>query len=407
MLLKEEEGSSKVRDEVAAVWNAAEGGNDISKISPELMARAFRRALLSTACQRQGYILVDAPTSENSVNVAFSDEPPVDENAGDEEAEEEVPAKGKKDDKKKKKGGDKPPPIEPVVEFDVNPLKAPTHVINLAASDAYLTEVASKANTKETAEGEEEPTIDAEAVAAFKANLSAYRTQEQNFGLRPPKPEEDDDAAAAATEEKKDGDAAAEGAEGEDATIEKAEEKLPATSVHTWMEEKCNAKVLHLPFDEVTAEELSAALIPTGESQNAYIFQFVDDGETPGIVFMTAAATPEADKVPEPATEAAPAPEAAAEAPPASVAAPADAASSSLLPHEQVYASVTLEEAGEISDLTKEYRRFCSDNIMKEVTLGMMKILKNGEKTDIVDLLADHLIAEGKRLEKEGEKVSV
>ena len=66
-----------------------------------------------------------------------------------------------------------------------------------------------------------------------------------------------------------------------------------------------------------------------------------------------------------------------------------------------------MEEAGEISDLTKEYRRFCSDNIMKEVTLGMMKILKNGEKTDIVDLLADHLIAEGKRLEKEGEKVSV
>ena len=32
MLLKEDEGSSKVRDEVAAVWNAEEGGRDLKKV---------------------------------------------------------------------------------------------------------------------------------------------------------------------------------------------------------------------------------------------------------------------------------------------------------------------------------------------------------------------------------------
>ena len=402
MLLKEDEGSSKVRDEVAAVWNAEEGGKDLQKISPPLMARAFCRALQSAACKTQGYIMVGVPTSENNVNVVFSDEPVEKEGEEGEEQEQEEPAKGKDKGKKGKKGAaEEAAPVEKVEEREVNPLKAPTHVINLASSDEQLVDIITKANTKPPAEGEETETIDQEAVDKFKEELMEFRAQEKTFGQRPAVEEEEEKKE---NEDSKDAQDAKEG----DEAVEIS--KSPATSVWGWMEEKCNAKVLHLPGDEAAAEELSSAFIPPGERQDTYIQQFIEDGQVPGITFMT-----DTTKVEEEKTPASPAQDAAPEAveDPASVPAPALEAApsppsvpSSLLPHELVYEDVTLEEANEISSLTSEYRKFCSDNVMKEVTVGMMKILKSSssDNVDVVDLLADHLIAEGKRMEKEGEE---
>ena len=171
--------------------------------------------------------------------------------------------------------------------------------------------------------------------------------------------------------------------------------------------------MVHLPGDEAAAEELSSAFIPPGEPQDAYIQHFIEDGQIPGIVFMTDSTKVEEEKMvasslADEASDAAPEAETPTPGPSSEPAPSTSPAPSSLLPHEEVYEDVTLEEAGEISSLTSEYRKFCSDNVMKEVTVGMMKILKSSSSSnvDIVDLLADHLIAEGKRMEKEGEEAA-
>ena len=209
------------------------------------MSRAFCRALQSAACRFQGYVMVGAPTSENGVNVVFSDEP-LEKEGGEEEEVEEEAAKGKdkgKDKgkgKKGKNGADEPPPVEKVEEREINPLKAPTHVINLASSDEQLIEIVRKANTRLPTEGEEAETVDEEAVSKFKEELTEFRAVQSAFGQRPAVEDEEEKKEESEEkkegEEKKDGEDSKEG--GEDTKAAPEVEKTPATTVYGWMEEK-------------------------------------------------------------------------------------------------------------------------------------------------------------------------
>ncbi|GMH65973.1 hypothetical protein TrST_g8008 [Triparma strigata] len=393
IVMKGEEGSSKVRDEVVKVWESEECGKDVEKIPDKLIAECFRFCLDSGTCKQHGYVMYDFPETENDAYVMFSDTPPPNE-------EEEPPSEEPVDDKKKKapekkgKGKNEAPPtdpIKPIVKFPLNPKKGPTHVLTFPASDSYLFGVNGAVPVVE--EEGSEPAV-SEAGQKYRERLAAYRAKVSKFGERPPPAPEEE------SEEKKEG--------GEETTEEKAPE-APETifkSLPEWLEDKFGCKLASFPCDEKCAEELSLPVLDETQ-KTSYITEFIEEGCVPGIVYMNAKPPPKAkgdapDVTPPPTTSSLDA----ASVPEPSSATPPSASEDDVLPHVKVYNDVAIEEAEEVQFFIDEYKNYCTNNIMKQVTLGMMKILKmkDDPDVDVVDTLADFLIAEGKKLEKEGEE---
>ena len=86
IVLKSEEAGA-VRAEIEAIWNAEEGGGDISKVPDALLAKAFRFCLASGTCMMHGYVMCDFPESENEAFVMLSDKPPAPEPTREEDEE--------------------------------------------------------------------------------------------------------------------------------------------------------------------------------------------------------------------------------------------------------------------------------------------------------------------------------
>ena len=435
------DGDDELREEVSASANSLEeGGVDTSKVPPELIARVIRRSLSSPICQRQGYIMLMSsfPCSENVANVIFSDEPKKVEKSNDVEEEEVADKKkGKKDDKKgKDKGGGKggaenENEEEPLVELELNKDKGATHVISFQASDSFLIELYEKANSRvvenEDEEGADEPNIviDEEAVAILKGRLGKFRDVEKAFGTGKLQAASDEESTKAEGEEGKN-DASPEEADGEEKKAEteetsKQEVERPAL-MHEWLENKFSARILQLPCDKECADALSLALIEEGAGQDTYVGEFVEEnGAIPGIAYLTAnqekpgqwGSAANAGNVETPSASTTHVDDAnqGEEGDPSGKSDDAEsskdsAARAKLLPHEQTYEDVTVEEAEEIAPIIEKYKKYCSENVMKNVTLGMMKVLSDPDCEDVVDAMADYLIAEGKRLEKEGEEAA-
>jgi len=420
ILLKSEE-AGPAKAELEAIWNAEEDEKDITKVPDQLLAKAFRFCLASGTCMAHGYVMCDFPESENDAFVMFSDEPPPPEPSEEDVKEEEEPPKKedkKKDKKKDKKGSQQEEEeivIAPVVEFPLNPGRGPTHVLCFPASDEHLFSLNGALPVAE--EEGAEPTV-SEAGQAFKSRLAAYRTATSKFGLRPPKPEatpSEEEKEAPPSEEKKEGDMGAQdaGAEGEDVDTKAAEEKT-ATSLVEWLEVKFpECKSATLPSDEKCAKELSLAFLE-GAQCDAYINEFIEEGAIPGIVFMNTKEGVEErtesailDAVDNDGSETVV--EEKEDGPTgSSTTTAADGPDPTKLPHAALYEEVTVDEAEEVQLFVDEYKKYCSDNVMKQVTLGMMNILKNKDDPDfdVVDYLGDFLIQEGKKLEREGEDVA-
>lgn len=220
IVMKGEEGSNNVRDEVAKIWDAEEGGKDATKIPDKLLARCFRHCLDSGTCKSHGYVMYDFPETENDGYSMWSDEP---ETVEGEEKKEEEPVeekKGKKDDKKGKKGKESPrdEPVEPIFKFPLNPKKGPTHVLNFPASDEYLFKLngASPIALEEGAE----PVI-SEAGLKYKEMLEGYRRKVASFGARPPMATEEEEKETKEDEE-----------EGKEETKKEPEEEVSVVSVY-------------------------------------------------------------------------------------------------------------------------------------------------------------------------------
>ena len=58
-----------------------------------------------------------------------------------------------------------------------------------------------------------------------------------------------------------------------------------------------------------------------------------------------------------------------------------------------------------LAKLTSEYETYAGENVMKEVTMGIMKALEESPE-DPIDFLADYLIAKGKAAEVQGEEAA-
>ncbi|GMH65698.1 hypothetical protein TL16_g04266 [Triparma laevis f. inornata] len=399
IVMKGEEGSNNIRDEVAKIWDAEEGGKDATKIPDKLLARCFRHCLDSGTCKSHGYVMYDFPETENDGYIMWSDEP---ETVEGEEKEEEEPVeekKGKKDEKKGKKGKESPrdepvEPVEPIVKFPLNPKKGPTHILNFPASDEYLFKL--NGASPIASEGGAEPVV-SEAGLKYKEMLEGYRRKVASFGARPPMATEEEKETKEDEEEGK-----------EETKKEPEEEEKIFKSLPEWLEDKFSCKLASFPCDEKCAEELSLPVLDSTQ-QTSYITEFIEEGSVPGIVFMNAKSTKVKGDVNDfPSTVTA---DTTTTAPASTepVAPPTTTSNDDyvdVLPHVKVYNDVSIEEAEEIQSFIDEYKNYCSQNVMKQVTLGMMEILKikSDPTVDVIDTLADFLISEGKKLEKDGEE---
>ena len=350
-----------------------------------MIAKCVRKYLEKPVCVRHGYVMWVGDNlllgSENAAFTTYSKEPSEEELEEEEKVKaekgevEEVKGKDKKKDKKGKSSPMEEEVVEVVVELPLVSTKLPTHVICVPASDSYLL---SKMN-EVAVEGEDGKMgeIDEAAAAVYKATLEEYRSVVKKFGMRPK-------AVVGEGEEK-----------GEEEEEEEKSEGKGGTSILQWLEEKaggvsCGIKITQIPVDAIAAAALSVAFLEQESDRANYVDEFVFEGEVPGIYFMNGGggeggiesvvvkATIEETAVEEKKVN---------------------------LPHEAMFESVSGEEVSEIQKFVDEYEGYAANTIMKEVTLGMMKVMKEGP-VDPVDFLADYLIAKGKQAAIDGEEAA-
>ena len=423
-------GSSALREEVTLATSV---DKDLSKLDKALAARVVRSALLSPKAKHYGYVLLLSPDNalEQYLYDIYGKTPTEEEEAAAKAAgaqaaaaaaaaEAEKGGKGKKDDDKKKaeaakkaaadekaakdskKGGKDVAAVAPVIEdlealavtaTSVDASKLPTVLLSLVAGDGHLLSV--------NGFGDEAASADA---TAFKAKLDAFRREQGRFGRRPAPATVDPAAAAAAT-----------------ADAPPAEPTFPllsVSSVEGWFEaHKPSIRSLSIPQDAAAAEQRSVAFLE-GAQRSAAVASVIENGQgTPGIVYLLpgvegSAPSSEAgqgggggdaavgiavslagltlqdsSKKGEEKKEEGDVPKAKAAA---------------LLPHEKLLSTVTVGEYEEVKDIVDVYTKYMAENVMKDVTMGMMEVIRTSP-SDPIDFLAEYLMAKGKLCEREGE----
>ncbi|GMI53810.1 hypothetical protein ScalyP_jg9832, partial [Parmales sp. scaly parma] len=74
-----------------------------------------------------------------------------------------------------------------------------------------------------------------------------------------------------------------------------------------------------------------------------------------------------------------------------------------LLPHEELFSKTNTADVEQIQELLETYDDYAINNVMRQITEGMMSI-HSTSPDDPVDALADYLITKGKELEAEGNR---
>jgi len=405
-------------DELASIYSSASGDTeeaslvpwDSSALSPSLVRQCLQRRIGSSRCLVHGYVLLDSIVSEEDANVVFSDpDPPkvlTEEEEEEKRKKEEEEKKGKKDDKKGKKDDKKGKKGEEAEEEyvvcaprEVNKSRLPDLVISREGSDDRLMEDMGFKTTEEAPEMTEEG-------EKFKSELKEYRQHLENFGWRPKKESKEEDK-----EESKD-DSKTDEPDGEPAPA--LEIQLPS-SLSSWIEaHNPSLKSLQLPSDDVAAENLSVAYIGTMDGMMSSCNSLIEDGVggEPGICWVMEDVDMENWEEEESIEDVEEAPKASGDdltpagnsgeqEPPANATEGSSSSCGGQLPHEKIFNSLNMADINQIEEMNLLLEDYSVNNIMKDVTKGMMSVLSQNPD-DPVEFLADYLIEKGKEYERNG-----